>query len=91
MEEVILRHVCKSFTTYSTEVVLTGETRPSRTRQVLRDLSVTFPAGEITVIVGRSGCGKSTLLKLLEGKEQPDSGEIVLPEGWHTAMLSPDP
>ena len=91
MEEVILRHVCKSFTTYSTEVVLTGETRPSRTRQVLRDLSVTFPAGKITVIVGRSGCGKSTLLKLLEGKEQPDSGEIVLPEGWHTAMLSPDP
>ena len=91
MEEIILRHVDKDYTTYGTEVVLTGETRPSRTRRVLRDLSVTFPAGSLTVIVGRSGCGKSTLLKLLAGKEQPDGGEIQIPEGWHSAMLSPEP
>ena len=91
MDAVILRHICKSFTTYGTDVVLTGETRPSRTRQVLRDLSLTIPAGEITVVVGRSGCGKSTLLKLLAGQEQPDSGDLLLPEGWHSAMLSPDP
>ncbi len=62
-----------------------------RTRQVLRDLSLTIPAGEITVIVGRSGCGKSTLLKLLAGTEMPDTGTIRIPEGWHSAMLSPDP
>ena len=41
--------------------------------------------------MGRSGCGKSTLLKLLAGKEQPDSGELHIPEGWHSAMLSPEP
>ena len=69
MEAITLRHVNKSYTTYSTEVVLTGETRESRTRRVLRDLSVSFPLGQLTVIVGRSGCGKSTLLKLLAGKE----------------------
>ena len=91
MDAVILKHIDKSYTTYSTDIVLTGEQRPCRTRQVLRDLSLTVPAGQITVIVGRSGCGKSTLLKLLAGKEQPDAGEIVLPEGWHSAMLSPDP
>lgn len=91
MEEISLRHVCKAYTTYGTDVVFTGDTRPSRTRQVLWDLSLTIPAGEITVIVGRSGCGKSTLLKLLAGKERPDAGEIALPEGWHTALLSPDP
>ena len=91
MEAITLRHVNKSYTTYSTEVVLTGETRESRTRRVLRDLSVSFPLGQLTVIVGRSGCGKSTLLKLLAGKEQPDSGELHIPEGWHSAMLSPEP
>lgn len=91
MDAVTLRHVDKSYTTYSTEVVITGQTRGSRTRQVLKDLSVSFPAGQLTVIVGRSGCGKSTLLKLLAGKEQPDAGEVLIPEGWHSALLSPDP
>ena len=57
MDAVVLDHVDKTYTTYSTDIVLTGETRPSRTRQVLRGLSLTIPAGEITVIVGRSGCG----------------------------------
>ena len=82
MDAVTLKHVEKSYTTYSTEVVITGQQRESRTRQVLRDLSVSFPAGQLTVIVGRSGCGKSTLLKLLAGSEQPDSGQVTIPEGW---------
>ena len=91
MDAVTLKHVDKSYTSYSTEVVLTGQTRESRTRQVLKDLSLSFPVGQLTVIVGRSGCGKSTLLKLLAGKEQADAGEIAMPEGWHSAMLSPEP
>lgn len=91
MDSIQLRHIEKSYTSYSTEVVLTGQARESRTRHVLRDLSVTFPLGRLTVIVGRSGCGKSTLLKLLAGKEAPDTGEILMPEGWRSAMLSPDP
>lgn len=91
MDAVTLKHVDKSYTSYSTEVVLTGQTRESRTRQVLKDLSLSFPVGQLTVIVGRSGCGKSTLLKLLAGKGQPDAGEIAMPEGWHSAMLSPEP
>ena len=91
MDSIRLRHIDKSYTSYSTEVVLTGQARKSRTRQVLRDLSVSFPIGRLTVIVGRSGCGKSTLLKLLAGKESPDAGEILMPEGWRSAMLSPEP
>lgn len=76
MEAVTLRHVDKSYTTYGTEVVLTGQVRPSRTRQVLRDVSVSFPAGALTAIVGRSGCGKSTLLRILCGLETADDGTV---------------
>ena len=60
-------------------------------RSVLHKADLVIEPGEFVAIVGRSGCGKSTLLKLLAGKEQPDSGELHIPEGWHSAMLSPEP
>ena len=91
MNDITLRHVCKSYTTQSTDIMIDHAQPPTRTRQVLRDVNVTFPLGKLTVLVGRSGCGKSTLLRLLSGQDQPDSGEIEIPEGWHSAVLSPDP
>ena len=91
MEKIRVEGVTKSYTSYGTDVILDKGNRPSRTRTVLADLTVEFPVGKLTVIVGRSGCGKSTLLQLLEGKSQPDSGVIRMPEGFRTAMLSPDP
>ena len=91
MDEIRISHLEKSYTTLSTDLVIGGAKRPSRTRKVLQDVNLTFPAGKLSVLVGRSGCGKSTLLKLLAGKEAPDAGEITLPEGWHTALLSPEP
>lgn len=44
--------------------------------QVLKDITIDFPAGELTVIVGPSGCGKSTIVNLMAGFEQPDSGAV---------------
>lgn len=44
---------------------------------ILRDLTLNFPAGQITTILGPSGCGKSTLLNIVTGLEEYDSGQIV--------------
>ena len=91
MEEIRISHVSKSYTTLSTDLVIGSARRPSRTRKILEDVNLTFPAEQLSVLVGRSGCGKSTILKMLAGKESPDSGEISLPNGWHAALLSPEP
>ena len=43
---------------------------------VLRNISLTLRAGEITTVVGPNGSGKSTLLRCLIGAQRPDRGEI---------------
>lgn len=45
---------------------------------VLDTLSLTFPPGEKSAILGKSGTGKSTLLKCLAGMVTPDSGTVML-------------
>ena len=46
-------------------------------RLLIDKLSFTVPAGAIVGIIGPNGAGKSTLFKILAGKEQPDSGEVI--------------
>lgn len=47
-------------------------------RPILRDLTVTIPAGKKVAIVGPSGCGKSTLLRLLFRYYDVQSGRILI-------------
>ncbi|KAI0206665.1 transporter ATM1 precursor [Astrocystis sublimbata] len=47
-------------------------------RPILRDLSLTIPAGKKVAIVGPSGCGKSTLLRLLFRSYDVDAGRILI-------------
>ncbi len=44
---------------------------------VLKDLSLTIPAGKISAIVGASGSGKTTLARLLVGFYPPQEGDIL--------------
>jgi phospholipid/cholesterol/gamma-HCH transport system ATP-binding protein len=44
--------------------------------QVLEDVSVDFPKGQITVVLGPSGTGKSVFLRHLIGLLNPDQGEV---------------
>ena len=43
---------------------------------VLRGVSLDFPTGQLTYILGSSGAGKSVMLKHVLGLIRPDSGEV---------------
>ncbi|CAL63415.1 ABC transporter, ATP-binding protein [Herminiimonas arsenicoxydans] len=47
-------------------------------RLLIDNLNFRIPAGAIVGIIGPNGAGKSTLFKMITGKEQPDSGEVVI-------------
>ena len=47
-------------------------------RDVLRHVSMVFPAKGMTAIVGESGCGKSTVVNLIMGANRPGAGEITV-------------
>ncbi|WP_102108405.1 sugar ABC transporter ATP-binding protein [Oceaniglobus roseus] len=59
---------------------------------VLRDISLSLPAGKVTVLMGANGAGKSTLVKVLCGVHHADAGTVTLggrpyrPEGPSDAI-----
>jgi iron complex transport system ATP-binding protein len=46
--------------------------------EIISDLSLALPSGEITAIVGANACGKSTLLKSMSRLLAPRSGSVIL-------------
>lgn len=62
MSLVTVKAVCKSFGAHD----------------VLQAVSLTVSPGERVALLGRNGCGKSTLLRIIAGRDQPDSGVVML-------------
>lgn len=56
---------------------------------VLKGISLTARAGEITAITGATGSGKTTLLKLIAGLQAPSGGAIYL-GSQDLASVTPD-
>ena len=55
-----------------------GLSVPRGGRQVLRDVSIEVPPGEITALLGPNGAGKSTLVLAVGGVLRPTAGTIKL-------------
>jgi sulfate-transporting ATPase len=56
-------------------------------RLLIDDLSFKVPPGAIVGIIGPNGAGKSTLFRLLQGVEQPDSGEVHIGQTARLAFV----
>ncbi len=54
----------------------------------VQDVTLEFPPGTITAVVGDNGAGKTTLIKMLSGVIQPDRGSIEV-DGQHARFTSP--
>jgi heme exporter protein A len=59
-----------------TAIELRGLTRRYGERSVLREVSVSVPAGATLLVLGRNGAGKSTLLRILATLLRPHGGEV---------------
>jgi phospholipid/cholesterol/gamma-HCH transport system ATP-binding protein len=60
------------------EVVVEGLTKSFGRRNVWRDVSLTLPAGEVSVMLGPSGTGKTVFLKSLVGLVKPERGRVLI-------------
>ncbi|HEY1916783.1 MAG TPA: ABC transporter ATP-binding protein [Streptosporangiaceae bacterium] len=70
-----------------TEVVVEGLTKSFGRRAVWRDVTLTLPPGEVSVMLGPSGTGKTVFLKTLIGLIRPNHGKVLV-DGVDTAHCS---
>ena len=57
-------------------------------KEILKNVSVEIPAGQVVGIVGSSGSGKSTLAKLVQRLYVPESGRVLV-DGVDLTMVDP--
>jgi phospholipid/cholesterol/gamma-HCH transport system ATP-binding protein len=60
------------------KVRVEGLTKSFGAQPVWADVTLTLPAGEISVLLGPSGTGKSVFLKTLVGLLRPDRGSVLI-------------
>ena len=61
---VQIDHICKAF----------------GAQQVLKDVTLAIPDGQVLGLLGPNGAGKSTLMKILIGLWKADSGTVSVPQ-----------
>ncbi|MEV4317653.1 ABC transporter ATP-binding protein [Actinocrispum sp. NPDC049592] len=60
------------------EVVVEGLTKSFGRQTIWRDVTLTLPPGEVSVMLGPSGTGKSVFLKSMIGLLKPDRGRCII-------------
>ena len=60
------------------EVAAEGLRKSFGPQEIWRDVTLTLPPGEVSVLLGPSGTGKSVFLKCLVGLLKPDAGRVLV-------------
>lgn len=60
------------------EVVVEGLTKSFGRKNIWQDITLTLPAGEVSVMLGPSGTGKTVFLKSLIGLVKPERGSVLV-------------
>ncbi|MBO0883583.1 MAG: ATP-binding cassette domain-containing protein, partial [Mycobacterium sp.] len=60
------------------EVVVEGLTKSFGRQVIWQDVSLTLPAGEVSVMLGPSGTGKTVFLKSIIGLLKPERGRVMI-------------
>ncbi|MCV7279808.1 ABC transporter ATP-binding protein [Mycolicibacterium flavescens] len=55
-----------------------GVTKSFGRRRAVDGVTVSFPAGAVTALLGLNGAGKTTLLRILGGLTRPDTGTVTV-------------
>lgn len=58
------------------DITLNHVTKNFGKQNILNDINLTFPEGEIICLIGPSGAGKTTLLRIVTGALRADQGEV---------------
>jgi sulfate-transporting ATPase len=64
---------------------------PPGNKPVLRDISLGFFYGAKIGVLGLNGAGKSTLLRIIAGKDNGYSGEVIFSPGYSVGLLEQEP
>ncbi|HCS40767.1 MAG TPA: energy-dependent translational throttle protein EttA [Anaerolineaceae bacterium] len=72
-------------------LVKVGRVYQPNNKQVLRDISLGFYYGAKIGVLGLNGSGKSSLLKIIAGKDDGFTGEMVFSPGFSVGMLEQEP
>jgi len=64
---------------------------PPTNKPVIRDISLGFYYGAKIGVLGLNGSGKSTLLRIIAGKDDGYTGEVVFSPGYTVGMLEQEP
>jgi ATP-binding cassette subfamily F protein uup len=60
-------------------------------RVLFKDINFGLQEGQKTALIAKNGAGKSTLMRILVGREQADSGDVVFRNDCVVSFLEQDP
>jgi len=90
----VLRYALPMASTTDDKKIIYSMYRVSRkhgTKQVLKDISISYYYGAKIGVIGLNGAGKASLLRIMAGVDQDFAGEVSISPGYSVGFLEQEP